>query len=203
MIQRASYAKPAWRTVAVDLDFSIHAGATRVESTLQVERWSSEAGSAAPLVLDRGAADVMRLVSVTVNGAPAAHELGAEALTLTPPPAAAAAGKFVVHVVTEVNAEANSALEGLYFSGGSYVTQCEATGFRSITFAQVCAQGRAREGERTGAVDARRRRAARRPTPRGGVGGLLAMGGGRPLHARRHPARRPRPPLLRRTGPTS
>ena len=182
MILRASYAKPAWRTVKVDLDFSIHAGATRVESTLTIERWASAAGSAAPLVLDRGAAEVMRLVSVAVDGAPAAHELSAEALTLTPPPAAAAAGKFVVHVVTEVNAEANSALEGLYFSGGSYVTQCEATGFRSITFAQV--------------------RAAAAGGGAGCGGGRRAPRAAAKCRADASPACR-RPPLLRRTGPTS
>ena len=45
-------------------------------------------------------------------------------------------GEFDLEVVTELQPEKNSLLEGLYKSGGNFCTQCEAQGFRGITFFQ-------------------------------------------------------------------
>ena len=42
--------------------------------------------------------------------------------------------EFRLEVVTEINPETNTALEGLYLSNGMYCTQCEAEGFRRITY---------------------------------------------------------------------
>jgi aminopeptidase N len=53
-----------------------------------------------------------------------------KSLTLSSPPA----GDYVLELVTEIKPQENSRLEGLYKSGGNFCTQCEAEGFRGITF---------------------------------------------------------------------
>jgi hypothetical protein len=110
----------------VNLDFNIKAGITRVQATLGLEQlYTPAAGETAarPLVLHRGSATVQTLVSVAVEGtelSPADYTLDEKTLTLTPPAGAAA---FTVKIVTDVNPEANTSLEGLYKSGSAYSTQ--------------------------------------------------------------------------------
>lgn len=73
------------------------------------------------------------LVSVSVNGAPhtdADVAPGGAKLTLRSLPA----GAFILTIVTSIKPQDNTSLEGLYKSGGNYCTQCEAEGFRGITF---------------------------------------------------------------------
>ena len=42
--------------------------------------------------------------------------------------------RFILEIINEINPKANTALEGLYISNGIYCTQCEAEGFRKITY---------------------------------------------------------------------
>ena len=124
-VRRSDYAPPAWRIPRTRLHVSLAPGATRVTATLVLER----AGDAdAPLVLD--GAD-FTLESVGVDG----RELGSDEyvrdatrLTLHDLPERAE-----LRLVTVLDPDANTALEGLYRSGGVYCTQCEAEGFRKIT----------------------------------------------------------------------
>lgn len=58
------------------------------------------------------------------------YALTEKSLTLLEPPS----GPFELEVVTEIKPQDNSLLEGLYQSSGNYCTQCEAEGFRGITF---------------------------------------------------------------------
>ncbi len=75
----------------------------------------------------------VQLVSVKINGTPVPSDnytVQPKLLTLTSPPA----GAFSLEIVVHIKPQENTALEGLYKSGGNYCTQCEAQGFRHITY---------------------------------------------------------------------
>jgi len=125
-LRRLDYTPVNYTTKTVNLDFNIKAGGTRVQATLGFEQlYTPAAGESAArsLVLHRGSTAVQTLVSVAVEGtelSPADYSLDEKTLTLTPPAGAAA---FTVKIVTDVNPEANTSLEGLYKSGSAYSTQ--------------------------------------------------------------------------------
>ena len=124
------YQSPDYRTLDTELTFDIADGTTEVTSRLNVQRMPGAAADAA-LVLD--GRDV-ELVSVAVDGQPLGsnqYRVDEESLTLFDLPAEAR-----VEVVTRIHPEDNTALEGLYKSGGMYCTQCEAEGFRRMTYYQ-------------------------------------------------------------------
>ena len=88
------------------------------------------AAAAGPLVL-RGVD--LELLELRCDGQPlaaAAYDLDGPRLVIPDPPAAA----FVLESRVRIRPHANTALEGLYVSGGLFTTQCEAEGFRRITF---------------------------------------------------------------------
>ncbi|KNY23118.1 aminopeptidase N [Methylobacterium sp. ARG-1] len=113
----------------VDLDIRLDPHATRIDATLALR--PNPAGRAgAPLHLD---GDDLRLVLADLGGA----ALEADSYTATPsgltlhaPPQQ----PFTLRLVTEVDPTANTKLMGLYRSNGVYCTQCEADGFRRITY---------------------------------------------------------------------
>ena len=114
---------------AIDMAFALAPDATRVVATLTVERRQGVAAGT-PLLLD---GDELKLVRVEIDGKPlkeAAYAVTPDQLTILAPPAA----RFSLTIETEVNPSANSALMGLYRSNGVYCTQCEAEGFRRITY---------------------------------------------------------------------
>jgi aminopeptidase N len=133
VLRRLDYAPVAWTTRRVSLDFDIREGATRVRATLRFAR-NAAAAPGGSVALNRGHG--VELVSIVLDGAPLAHALTEKLLTFDVPAAAAAAGEFELLVETRIEPEKNTALEGLYRSTGTYCTQCEAEGFRSITFFQ-------------------------------------------------------------------
>ena len=133
VLRRLDYAPVAWTTRRVSLDFDIREGATRVRATLRFAR-NAAAAPGGSVALNRGHG--VELVSIALDGAPLAHTLTDKLLTFDVPAAAAAAGEFELLVETRIEPEKNTALEGLYRSTGTYCTQCEAEGFRSITFFQ-------------------------------------------------------------------
>ncbi|MCB1683771.1 MAG: aminopeptidase N [Pseudomonadales bacterium] len=110
-----------------ELTFAIAEGTTTVSSRLQVRRRSSD--PATRLRLD--GVD-LELVSVKVDGQPLssnAYQADATSLCLFDLP-----GECTVEIVNRIHPEQNTALEGLYKSGSMYCTQCEAEGFRHITY---------------------------------------------------------------------
>jgi aminopeptidase N len=113
----------------VDLDIRLEPHATRIDATLALR--PNPAGRAgAPLHLD---GDDLRLVSAALDGA----VLAAEAYTATPSGLSLHAPPqqpFTLRLVTEIDPTANTKLMGLYRSNGVYCTQCEADGFRRITY---------------------------------------------------------------------
>ncbi|MCC7274759.1 MAG: aminopeptidase N, partial [Alphaproteobacteria bacterium] len=110
----------------VALEFDLDPGRTRVAARLEVRR-TGPAGS--PLVLD---GEGLELLAIRLDGralAPAEYALDEARLTLRDTPAA-----FVLETEAAINPAANTALEGLYVSQGVFCTQCEAEGFRRITW---------------------------------------------------------------------
>jgi aminopeptidase N len=113
----------------VDLDIRLAPEAARVVSRLSFRPHESTPPHT-PLVLD---GDGLVLKSVSLDSAPlggSAFEATPDRLTLHAPPST----RFELEIVTEANPSANSALMGLYLSNGIYTTQCEAEGFRRITY---------------------------------------------------------------------
>ena len=126
-IRRADYQPPAYLIERTNLRFELGSGTTRVTSRLTVRR--NPAGEGGALVLDGQA---LTLESVALDGEALSENAFAvddESLTLFDVPE-----HFELEVVTGICPEENTALEGLYRSGGMYCTQCEAEGFRRITY---------------------------------------------------------------------
>src|SRR5215472_8186317 len=128
-VRLEDYRPPDWLVETVDLDVSLDATATRVRARLRLAP-NPQAAAAAPVVLD---GDELALTALAIDGEPAAPEryaATAERLTILQPPHR----PFVLEVETRLDPSANTQLMGLYRSGSTYCTQCEAEGFRRITY---------------------------------------------------------------------
>ena len=117
-----------FRITRTRLDVTLAPHGTVVRSDIALERTAP-----GPLVLDGGAG--LRTRAVTIDGRPVdpAH-LAIAAETLTIAEAALPDRPFVFAAEVEIDPADNTALEGLYLSGGIFCTQCEAEGFRHITW---------------------------------------------------------------------
>ena len=128
VVRLADYAPPAYRTRDVVLDFVLDPETTVVTATQRLERQSAEPAS---LVLD---GEGLELLSIRLDGQPLpadAYTLDATSLTLHAPP-----DRFTLEISNRIQPAANTALEGLYVSSDIFCTQCEAEGFRRITWFQ-------------------------------------------------------------------
>ena len=124
------YRPPAYLIDKVDLDVSLDATRTRVKSRLAVRPNPDAKGRAAPLRLD---GEHLELDAIALDGRPLGkkdYRLTDTSLTLSKTPSA----PFTLEITTFVNPEANKALQGLYRTNDVYCTQCEAEGFRRITY---------------------------------------------------------------------
>ena len=129
-IQRRDYAPPAYRTERTALAFDLEDGQTTVRSRLQIRR-APDAEAAAPLVLN---GQDLELLEVRLDGRRLSgneYQIDDESLRIFGLPDA-----FELEVSTRIRPEENTALEGLYKSRDLYCTQCEAEGFRRITYYQ-------------------------------------------------------------------
>ena len=122
--RRVDYTPPDWQVPEIALDFALDAAATQVRATLNVVRVGTHDR---PLVLD-GGGQVPR--SVKVDGV-AINDWRLEDGALIVPLTASA---HVIETEVEIAPDRNTQLMGLYASGGNLCTQCEAEGFRRITF---------------------------------------------------------------------
>ena len=118
------YAPPAFLVDSVDLDFVIEAGGTTVTATLAMRR--NPAIAAQPLVLD---GEDLETLSVAVDGEKVPFSATPNTLTIADVPDA-----FTLRTVVRIDPNANTGLSGLYRSRDGYFTQCEAQGFRRITW---------------------------------------------------------------------
>ncbi|MCP5298633.1 MAG: aminopeptidase N [Chromatiaceae bacterium] len=126
-IRLADYRPPAYLIESADLEFDLRDQGTRVVSRLAIRR--NPEGPGGSLCLD-GEGLLPVWVRVDGNELDAArYRIDDESLTLFDPPA-----QFVVESEVVIAPESNTALEGLYRSGGMYCTQCEPEGFRKITW---------------------------------------------------------------------
>ena len=126
-IRLSDYRVPDYLVDAVDLDILLHRTATRVRATLTL-RPNPKGVAGAPLHLD---GDELVATAITLDGA--ALDLSCatpERLTVAAPPQR----PFTLAIETLLDPTANTKLMGLYRSGSAYCTQCEAEGFRRITY---------------------------------------------------------------------
>ena len=128
-VRLQDYRPPDWLVETVDLDVSLDPKATRVRARL-ILKPNPKAAAPAPLVLD---GDGLDLRSLKLDGAVLAPELyvaDPDRLTIAQPPQR----PFRLEIETVLDPSANTQLMGLYRSGATYCTQCEAEGFRRITY---------------------------------------------------------------------
>jgi aminopeptidase N len=129
-VRLADYQPPAYLIDTVDLVFELGAEDTRVKSRLGIRRNPAVAERGAALHLD---GEALELVSLTLDGEP----LGANRYQLEPEGGLILGDvpdAFTLDVETRIAPQSNTALSGLYLSGGNFCTQCEPEGFRRITY---------------------------------------------------------------------
>jgi aminopeptidase N len=127
-IRLKDYRPPDWLVATVSLDVTLHPAAARIRATLALK--PNPKSASAPLILN---GDGLSLISLKLDGtvmAPDSYAATPESLTILQPPN----GPFKLEIETIVDPSANTQLSGLYRSNGTYCTQCEAEGFRRITF---------------------------------------------------------------------
>ena len=129
----SEYAAPDYIYSSVSLDFDLGEETTTVVNTCVVE--PSFQGSKAPALFLNGD-DSVSLSSVTIDGVALElnkdYELTSKGMTIASPPSK----QFSLEIKTILKPQENTELEGLYKSSGNFCTQCEAEGFRRITFVQ-------------------------------------------------------------------
>jgi len=108
----------------VDLTFRLNPDKTRVLSRIEF-RPNPDASDKTFFLHGEG----LKLIGARIDGAEITPELSDQGLTCTVPDA-----PFIWEAEVEINPKDNTALEGLYMSNGMYCTQCEAEGFRKITY---------------------------------------------------------------------
>src|SRR5438045_6088117 len=121
--RREDYLPPDWLVPEIRLEFDLDPERTRVRATLSVQR---NGDHDRPLKLD---GSELKLLSVKVDGADAECRFEDSQLVVE-----LAADEATVETEVEIAPAANTKLMGLYASGGMLCTQCEAEGFRRITF---------------------------------------------------------------------
>ena len=127
VVRREDYAPPAYWIDTVDLSFDLDPGKTRVLNTMRLRRNGDV--PAQPLRLD---GEDLNLARVLVNGAGCSFKMDGQTLVLENLPEGNQ--PFTLEIFTTCAPEKNTQLMGLYVSQGTFFTQCEAEGFRRITY---------------------------------------------------------------------
>jgi len=125
-IRLADYRPPAFLVDEVHLTFDLKPDATRVKARLSVRRNGEHTD---PLTFN---GERLKPISVAIDGRVLSEDertIDGEFLVIPGAPDA-----FILETEVEIDPEANKALDGLYMSAGRFCTQCEAEGFRKITF---------------------------------------------------------------------
>ncbi len=125
-VRLSDYRPPAYLVPRIALTFRLDPKRTIVRAEMDVEpRPGTEPGT--PLLFD---GDGIELVSLRLNGRVVNADASPDQLRINDLPQV----PFTLEIETAVNPQANLALSGLYRSNGVYCTQCEAEGFRRITY---------------------------------------------------------------------
>ena len=126
-VRRADYAPPAYTIGHVELSFDLDPVKTIVASKLRMQRGAqTEAGT--PLRLQ---GEGLNLLRVLADGQSVSFQQAGDELVIDNPPQEA---HFTLEIRNTCAPDKNTELSGLYTSGGSFFTQCEAEGFRRITY---------------------------------------------------------------------
>src|SRR5229473_2194115 len=126
----ADYRPPDFVVDTVDLVFDLGEADTRVASHVTLRRNPTAATPGGPLRLD---GDEVELVALALDGrslAPADYQREPDGGLVVPE----VPDSFALDIETRINPQGNTALSGLYISGGNFCTQCEPEGFRRITY---------------------------------------------------------------------
>jgi aminopeptidase N len=129
-IRLKDYRPPDWLIETIDLDVSLDPTATTVRARLKLKPNGAGAGAPAPLILD---GEDLTLRSLALDGKPlpeGSFLATPERLTIAQPPQR----PFALEIETVIDPAGNTQLMGLYRAGATYCTQCEAEGFRRITY---------------------------------------------------------------------
>ena len=130
VISLADYRPTDFVLERVDLTFELDPTETKVEARLIFHRREG-VDPAAPIVLDGDELTLSGLLFDQTELDPSRYDVTPESLTVRDLPESA---PFELTITTVINPEANTKLMGLYRTGGIYCTQCEAEGFRRITY---------------------------------------------------------------------
>jgi aminopeptidase N len=125
-VRLADYKPYPFQVLQVRLAFRLEAGATTVVSQLRLRRTGA---ADEPLRLD---GEKLTLKRIEINGRQLSSDeylIDAEGLTIDRP-----GDEFELEIETEISPETNTELSGLYMSSARFCTQCEAEGFRRITY---------------------------------------------------------------------
>lgn len=127
IILRTAYTPPAFLVKTVELGFDLDPADTRVAARLTLQRNPAATGQMLELY-----GDGQQLLSVRMNGVLlAAGDYALDATTLR---IADAPDEVTLEIATLIHPDQNTTLMGLYVSNGNFFTQCEAEGFRKITY---------------------------------------------------------------------
>ncbi len=123
-IHLADYAPYSHVVESVHLTFCLHPTATRVLSRI---RFAPDPDAPRQPFFLHG--EALTLISASIDGTPVTPSPAPDGITVDVPD-----GPFTWEAEVEINPEANTSLDGLYLSSGMFCTQCEAQGFRKITY---------------------------------------------------------------------
>ncbi|WP_417277295.1 aminopeptidase N [Castellaniella sp.] len=129
-IYRQDYRPYPYRLSQVRLEFDLAADSTRVHSVLRLQA-TDNTPAGTPLILD---GEDLTLIQVLIDDQildATQYQLTDTTLQLTPP---SHSGEFTLEIISDCNPTQNTTLMGLYVSGDKLFTQCEAQGFRRITW---------------------------------------------------------------------
>jgi aminopeptidase N len=118
------YKAPSFKVQSIDLFFNLHEKETQVKAKQSIEKLEET-----PLVLN---GEGLKLLSIRIDGielSAADYFVTEDSFTIRSVP-----DFFTLETTVEINPEENKACEGLYLSNGIFATQCEAEGFRNITY---------------------------------------------------------------------
>ncbi len=128
-IYRKNYTPPNYRVTEIGLEFKLYENETIVQSKLKIESLVKDLVKPNPLVLD---GEQLELLEIKLDGTTLQsqqYQIETSSLTIPSVPES-----FDLEIKVRIHPEKNTSLEGLYRSGTMFCTQCEAEGFRRITY---------------------------------------------------------------------
>src|SRR6188768_740745 len=129
VINLKDYTPPSFLVSTIALDVDIRDAQVTIRATLRIARNAAHPRKDAPLVLDGESLDLVSVAIDSLALQPSEFTVDEAQLTIAKVPDA-----FTLETVVRFDPWKNTALEGLYATANGLVTQCEAEGFRHITY---------------------------------------------------------------------